>query len=157
MLARYLKAQLTVLLFGGLVGPIFLAVYFALGPMARPYINWMFWVGLLVTVIDVLAALALANAGAQSAARHEILTETGVLALARIAGIADTPVFINDQQMIKVDLHIEAPGQPGFDAQETLTSSPTRMQILNGHALVALSTGRCGARRIHRRGGPPDL
>ena len=46
MLGRYLKAQMTVLLFGGLVGPIFLIVYFALGPFARPYIGWMFWVGL---------------------------------------------------------------------------------------------------------------
>lgn len=70
MLARYLKAQLTVLLFGGLVGPIFLIVYFALGTMARPYINWMFWVGLLITALDVLAALALTNFGAQAAARH---------------------------------------------------------------------------------------
>ena len=48
------------LLFGGLVGPIFLVVYFALGPMARPALNWMYWVGLLVTAADVLVALGLA-------------------------------------------------------------------------------------------------
>lgn len=70
MLGRYFKAQLMVLLCGGLlVGPIFLIVYFALGPMARPYINWMFWVGLLVTGIDVLVALALTSRGANAAAR----------------------------------------------------------------------------------------
>ena len=34
LLARYLKAQLLVLLCGGLVGPIFLVVYFALGQRA---------------------------------------------------------------------------------------------------------------------------
>jgi hypothetical protein len=61
MFVRYLKAQAMVLLFGGLVGPIFLAVYFALGPMARPELNWMYWFGLPITAIDVLAALALAN------------------------------------------------------------------------------------------------
>ena len=137
-MARYLKAQLMVLLFGGLVGPIFLAVYFALGPMARPYLNWMFWVGLLITAIDVLAALALTNYGAKSSARHEVLTQTGVLVLARITGISDTSWFVNDQQMIKVTLRFDIPGQPGFDAQETLAASPVRMQILNGHALVAL-------------------
>lgn len=138
MLARYLKAQLTVLLCGGLVGPIFLIVYFALGPMARPYINWMFWVGLLVSTVDVLAALALTSYGTRAAARHEELSRSGVLALARITGVSDTPVFVNDRQMIKVNLHVEVPGQPGFDAQETMASSPARMQILNGHKLVVL-------------------
>lgn len=66
MVKRYLKTQLTVLLFGGLVGPIFLAVYFALGSMARPYLNWMFWVGLFITSADVLVALALTNYGART-------------------------------------------------------------------------------------------
>lgn len=80
MLKRYLKAQGTVLLFGGLVGPIFLAVYFALGQMARPYINWMFWVGLFITAADVLAALALANDGAKSQALHDDSTQQGLLA-----------------------------------------------------------------------------
>lgn len=138
MLARYLKAQFMVLLCGGLVGPIFLIVYFALGPMAQPYINWMFWVGLLITAADVLVALWLTNAGTKSAANHQHLTQTGVLTLAQINGISDTSWFVNDQQMIKVNLHFEVPGYPGFDAQETMASSPTRMQILNAHHLVAL-------------------
>ena len=59
MLARYLKAQLMVLLCGGLVGPIFLVVYFALGQQ-KP-LEWMFYVGLLVTVADVLIALGKAG------------------------------------------------------------------------------------------------
>ncbi|MCB0933033.1 MAG: SHOCT domain-containing protein [Mycobacterium sp.] len=138
MLRRYLKAQATVLLFGGLVGPIFLIVYFALGTMARPYLQWMFWAGLFVTAADVLAALALASAGSKSEARHEELTKYGILVLARITGMSDTSWFVNDQQMIKVNLHIEVPGLPGFDAQETMASSPTRMQILGGRKLVAL-------------------
>ncbi|MGY4712314.1 SHOCT domain-containing protein [Mycolicibacterium sp. CBM1] len=138
MLGRYLKAQLTVLLFGGLVGPIFLIVYFALGPMARPYLNWMFWVGLLITATDVLAALWLTNAGAKSAARHQDLAQRGVLVLAEISGISDTSWFVNDQQMIKVNLRFDVPGQPSFEATVTVASSPVRMQILNAHKLVAL-------------------
>ena len=138
MFMRYLKAQGMVLLCGGLVGPIFLAVYFALGPMARPYINWMFWVGLFITAVDVLVALALTNQGVKAAAKHDHLSRQGLLALARTTGIADTAWFVNDQQMIKVTLHIDIPGQPGFNVQETVASSPTRMQILNAHTLVAL-------------------
>lgn len=138
MLARYIKAQLMVLLCGGLVGPIFLIVYFALGPMAQPYLNWMFWVGLLITAGDVLVALWLTSAGTKRAAKHEQLTQTGVLTLVQINGISDTSWFVNDQQMIKVNLHFEVPGYPGFDAQETMASSPARMQIINAHHLVAL-------------------
>ncbi|WP_431237329.1 SHOCT domain-containing protein [Mycolicibacterium aichiense] len=138
MFGRYIKAQLTVLLFGGLVGPIFLIVYFALGPFARPYIGWMFWVGLLITAGDVLAALWLTNSGIKSAAKHDELNQRGVLVLAQITGISDTSWFVNDQQMIKVNLHFEVPGYQGFDTQETMASSPTRMQILNAHKLVAL-------------------
>ena len=40
--------------------------------------------------------------------------------------------------MIEVNLHFDVPGQAGFDTQETMASSPTRMQILNAHKLVAL-------------------
>ena len=138
MLRHYLKAQGLVLLCGGVVGPIFLAVYFALGPMARPVLNWMFWAGLVVTAADVLAALALANYGFKKAARHEVLTRSGVLTTARVTGIRDTPVSINDQQMIEVDLHIEVPGTVGFSTTETVAGSPTRMQVLGGHRLVAL-------------------
>lgn len=138
MLLRYLKAQGLVLLCGGLVGPIFLIVYFALGPMARPELNWMFWAGLVVTAAGVLAALALANHGARSAARHEHLSRTGILATARVTGISDTPVFVNDQQMIEVDLRIEPPGLPAFTDQQTMVSSPTRMQTLTAHRLVVL-------------------
>jgi len=100
MLGRYLKAQLMVLLFGGLVGPIFLIVYFVLGPATRPYIGWMFWVGLLITAADVLIALALTSAGIKSAAQHKELTQRGVLVLAQVTGISDTSWFVNDQQMI---------------------------------------------------------
>lgn len=61
MLVRYLKAQVMVLLCGGLVGPIFLAVYFYTGQ--DELLKWMFWTGLLVTAIDVLVALGLASFG----------------------------------------------------------------------------------------------
>ena len=61
MFLRYIKAQVMVLLCGGLVGPIFLAVYFAIGQ--EPILKWMFYVGLLITALDILIALALACVG----------------------------------------------------------------------------------------------
>jgi hypothetical protein len=58
---RYVRVQAFVFSCG-IVGPIFLVVYFAAQP--EPTLKWMYWAGLFVTAIDVLIALALANAAA---------------------------------------------------------------------------------------------
>jgi hypothetical protein len=137
MVGRYLKSQLFVLLCGGLVGPIFLLVYFALGEATRPYVQWMFYVGLLITAADVLIALALANYGAKSAAKTAALEQSGVLALAQITGMGETGTRINDQPLIKLDLHIAGPGF-AFDTQDRVIASVTRMGNFNARKLVVL-------------------
>jgi pyruvate/2-oxoglutarate dehydrogenase complex dihydrolipoamide acyltransferase (E2) component len=138
MFARYLKSQLIVLLCGGLVGPIFLVVYFALGPMSRAYIGWMFYVGLVITAADVLIALWLANFSAKSAAQTAALEQTGVLALAQITGMGETGTRINDQPLITLNLHIEGPGLTPFDATDRVIASVTRMGNFNQRKLVVL-------------------
>lgn len=52
---RYLAIQGMTLIFG-IVGPIFLVVYFAVQP--EPGLKWMYWFGLFITAADVLIALA---------------------------------------------------------------------------------------------------
>ncbi|CQD11063.1 SHOCT domain-containing protein [Mycobacterium europaeum] len=136
MLARYLKAQLVVLLCGGLVGPIFLIVYFTLG--LGSLLQWMFYVGLLVTVADVLIALALANYGAKSSAKTAALEQSGVLALAQITGVTETGTWINNQQVVKVHLHIAGPGFLPFDSEDRVIASVTRLGNLNARKLVVL-------------------
>ncbi|KAA0102821.1 hypothetical protein [Mycolicibacterium sp. P1-5] len=54
----YLKVQAMCLVFG-IVGPIFLAVYFAVQP--DPTLKWMYYWGLVITAIDVLIALGLTD------------------------------------------------------------------------------------------------
>ena len=116
MLWRYIKAQLWVLLCGGIVGPIFLAVYFMVGPMVG---RWMFWVGLLITAADVLIALALAGYGAKSSAKTQALEQNGVLALAQVVGIHETGTRINDQPLVKLDLQISGPGHDALRHRRT--------------------------------------
>jgi hypothetical protein len=135
-LARYLKAQLVVLLCGGLVGPIFLIVYFTLG--FGDLLGWMLYVGLLITVADVLVALALANYGAKSSAKTAELERSGVLALAQITGITETGTWINNQQVVKVQLHISGPGLLPFDSEDRVIASVTRMGNLNARKVVVL-------------------
>jgi hypothetical protein len=56
---RYVRIQLMMFVFG-IVGPIFLVLYFATQP--DPSMKWAYWAGLFVTAADVLIALALTNA-----------------------------------------------------------------------------------------------
>jgi hypothetical protein len=136
MLARYLKAQIWVLICGGLVGPIFLVVFFALGQMSL--MKWMFWVGLLITAADVLIALALANFNAKSAAKTQALEANGVLALAQVVGIQETGTRINEQPLVKLDLQISGPGVQPFATQDRVIASITRLPMITSRKLVAL-------------------
>lgn len=136
MLARYLKAQLVVLLCGGLVGPIFLVVYFVMG--LDSLLQWMFYVGLLITVADVLVALALANFRAKTSAKVAALEQSGVLALAQITGITETGTWVNNQQVVKVHLHIAGPGLLPFDGEDRVIASVTRLGNLNARKVVVL-------------------
>src|ERR1700704_1468296 len=108
MLGRYIKSQIMVLICGGFVGPIFLAVYFATGQSGL--LKWVVWFGLLITAADVLIALALANFGAKSDAKTQALEQSGVLALAQVVGIHETGTRINEQPLVKIDLQISGPG-----------------------------------------------
>jgi hypothetical protein len=136
MLGRYLKSQIMVLVCGGLVGPIFLVVYFALGQMS--IVKWMFYVGLLITAADVLIALALANFSAKSDARTQMLEASGVLALAQVTGIRETGTRINEQPLVKVSLHVEGPGITPFDTQDSVIASVTRLPMITSRKLVVL-------------------
>jgi hypothetical protein len=137
MLARYIKSQIWVLLCGGLVGPIFLAVYF-LTPFGQSELRWMFWVGLLITAADVLIALVLANFNAKSAAKTQALEQTGVLALAQVVGIQETGTRINEQPLVKLDLQISGPGIAPFASQDRVIASITRLPMITNRKLAAL-------------------
>ena len=51
MFARYLKAQLIVLLCGGIVGPIFVITFFFVRNSFGVSMLWMFYVGLFITAL----------------------------------------------------------------------------------------------------------
>lgn len=135
MLWRYIKIQAFVLLCG-IVGPIFLVIYFASG--GDPLIGWMFWTGLLITAADVLIALAITAAGARSAAKTAALEQAGVLALAQVTGIHETGTRINEQPLVKLDLQISGPGIAPFASQDRVIASIARLPMITNRELVAL-------------------
>jgi len=152
MLARYLKAQLIVLVCGGLVGPIFLITYFVLpglmgdqfssvdssvGTTIQQSTSWLLWVGALITIIDVFVALWLANRGAQSSAKMAALRQTGVLATAQIQGMGETGLRINEHPVVNLDLRITGPGVD-FTDRKRVTVDFTKQAIVTARKLVVL-------------------
>ena len=59
----YVKIQAFVFLCG-IVGPIFLIVYFSIQPEQDS--RWLYWTGLFVTAADVLVALAITDSSART-------------------------------------------------------------------------------------------
>jgi hypothetical protein len=148
MLTRYLRAQIIVLVCGGLVGPIFLITYFVLpnmlgsfgtdmGSAVQQNTSWMLWAGLLITVADVLVALWLANRGAQSSAKSAALQQTGVLTMAQIQGLGETGMRINERPVVNLDLHIAGPGFD-FTSHKRVTVDISKQAIVTARKLVVL-------------------
>jgi hypothetical protein len=106
-------------------------------PFDRQATGWLFIAGLVITVIDVLIAIGVANGRAKSAAKSAGLERNGVLALAQITGMHGTGMEINDQPVVKLDLHFAGPGFT-ITTQKRVTASVTRMASLNARKLVVL-------------------
>ncbi len=137
MLARYLKAQLVVLLCGGLVGPIFLVVYFTLG--LGSLLQWMFYVGLLITVADVLIALALANY------RGQVVGQGGRARAERGAGARsdhrdhrDGDLGRTTSRSSRCTCASPDPELLPFDSEDRVIASVTRLGNLNARKVVVL-------------------
>ena len=137
MFWRYLKLQLFMLVCG-VIGPIYLIGYFTFVSQAdRHSFLWMFWAGLAVTALDVLIPLGITRYRVKSAAKVAALEESGELALAQVTGTQATGMEINDQPVLKLDLHVTGPGF-AFDSQKRATAGVTQMMIINTRKLVVL-------------------
>lgn len=135
MLWRYLKVQAYVL-FCGMVGPVFLVMYFASD--RDPFMQWFFWSGIVVTGACVVTAVAITAAREKSTARIAELEQTGVLALARVVGIQETGTHINDQPLVKLDLQISGPAIQPFASQDRVIASMERLSMITNRKLVVL-------------------
>lgn len=155
MLQRYLKAQLFVLICGGIVGPIFIGTYFflpsiigsqfsgngidtdSMGSLVRDNIGWMLIVGVLITIADVVIALWLANRGARTSAKSAALRQTGVLAVAQVIGLTETGMRINERPVVKLNLRIAGPGFE-FDSEKRVIVDITKQAVVTSRKVVVL-------------------
>jgi hypothetical protein len=165
MLQRYLKAQLFVLICGGIVGPIFIGTYFflpsiigsqfsgngidtdSLGSLVQDNIGWMLVVGVLITIADVVIALWLANRGARTSAKSAALRQTGVLAVAQVIGLTETGMRINDRPVVKLNLRIAGPGFE-FDSEKRVIIDITKQAVVTSRKVVVLVDPNTGEYEI---------
>ena len=131
----YVRIQLFMLLCG-IVGPIFLLIYFLSG--ADPELVWMLWGGLAVLVLDVLIAVGLTAYRTRAAARAAALEQYGVLALAKVADIHEMHLQMNHEPLVKLDLHFSGEGITPFSTQDRVVASPSRRPMITARKLVAL-------------------
>jgi hypothetical protein len=144
---RYLIGVAVVFLFGGLVGPIFLAIYYLTGDLTGDEndLAWMLWVGAAITVVSVLLGVVAGHfigVGVakieQSQQRRALLRQRGVLALAQVMDYAETGIRINDRPVVRVNLRVEWQGMAPFDTEARVTVGVTAMPILAARRLVVL-------------------
>jgi hypothetical protein len=144
MLARYIKAQIIVLVCGGALGPIWIVSYYGMSSLMGGVFgdgvsgpSWMLSAGILITIADVLIALWLANRGAKSSAKSAVLHQTGVLTIAQIQGLQETGTRINDRPVVKLDLQITGPGF-AFTSGKRVIVDISKQAVVTARKLVVL-------------------
>lgn len=126
--ARNFIRTLLFMLVCGIVGPIFLVIYFASG--SDPLIGWMLWTGLAVTVLDVVLAFAIASARTNSQAKLYRLTQTGRRAFAQVLEAGQTGVRVNDQPMLNLRVRIEGGDIAPFEEERRMVVSDLHLPLL---------------------------
>jgi hypothetical protein len=112
----------------GIVGPIFLVIYFASG--GSDLIGWMLWTGLGVTLLDVLIAFLIAVGRTNGQRKTLRLHQVGRRGLAEIVSIEQTNVRINEQPLLNLHVRIHGDDIAPFEAQTRTVVPDFRLPLL---------------------------
>lgn len=120
----------------GIVGPIFLFIYFASG--SSHLIGWMLWTGLAVTILDVVLAFVIAARRTAGQAKLYRLSRTGRRAYAHVLSAEETGVQVNDQPMIVLRVRIEGHDVAPFEEERRLVISGLHLPLLSAGPVPVL-------------------
>lgn len=134
--ARNLATTLPFVLVCGIVGPIFLAIYFFSG--GSDLIGWMLWMGLAITLLDVVLGVGIAAARTRSQARTYRLRHTGRRGVADILELQQTGVRINDEPLIGLKVRIHGGDIAPFEDEKKCVVSFIRMPLLSAGQLPVM-------------------
>lgn len=133
VVVRFLKSLVSMLLFG-IVGPIFIAVYFLAGRDEE--INWMLYGGVGITILMVAIAFLITVARTRSAERTRRIEAFGVPASAQVLSVTETGATVNDQPVVKLSLSIQGAGIEPFETDTIARVSVLKTSDLAGRKLV---------------------
>lgn len=134
--ALNLAKTLPFMLVCGIVGPIFLVIYFLSG--GSDLIGWMLWMGLGITLLDVGLAVGIAAGRTRSQARTYRLRQTGRRGVADILELQQTGVQINDEPLIGLKVRIHGADIAPFEDEKKCVVSFFRMPLLSAGQLPVL-------------------
>lgn len=112
----------------GIVGPIFLVIYFASG--GSDLIGWMLWTGLGVTLLDVGIAFLIALGRTNSQKKTARLLSIGRRGVAEVLSVEQTNVRINEQPLLNLHVRIHGDDMAPFEAHTRSVIPDFRLPLL---------------------------
>lgn len=112
----------------GIVGPIFLIIYFSSSD--HDLIGWMLWTGLGVTLLDVLIAFLIAIGRTNGQRKTFRLQQVGRRGVAEILSVEQTGVRINDQPLLDLKVRISGADIAPFEASSKTVIPDFRLPLL---------------------------
>jgi hypothetical protein len=131
---RNLVPILFFMLLCGIVGPIFLIMGLTV-PADEPGTGWLLPTGIGITALDVVIALAIANARTNSQRKLYQLRTRGRRARGRVLSFEQTGVRVNDQPMVVIRMMIEGGDIRPFEAQARSVVPEVHIPLLHAGEL----------------------
>lgn len=125
---RFLKI-LAVLLACGIVGPLFVVLYFAFGD---PTASWMLYTGVGITALLVLISLGIAVVLTRKDKQRKHFEANGVLAVGDVVGVRETGVVVNDRPVMALLLDVHGAEISPFRAEVK-----TRVGVMQASSVAA--------------------
>lgn len=137
-LAKTFAKTFAFTLIAGIVGPIFLIMYFVIGDDAGQSITWMLWTGAAITLLDLALALFFAVLITRNSERSAHLAVHGYPAVAEVTSLEETATEINGRRVIKFGLRVHGPRVPPFTVERRMTVPTIALGLLSQRVLAAL-------------------
>ncbi|MBB4853011.1 hypothetical protein HNP40_000377 [Mycobacteroides chelonae] len=134
VMARFLKI-LAFSLICGIVGPIFIVMYYVID---EPATNWMLYSGIGITLGIVVLAFVLTLVFTRTQEAREQLEAHGILALADVVAANETGMTVNGQPVIKLTLQVHGGGISPFRVETRARVSVLQVPTLSRGKLVVL-------------------
>lgn len=122
----------------GLVGPLFVIIYFVMDEGTRQDVPWMLWTGLGITLLNLIIGLIIGISRARTRNRRARLAAMGVRGTAKVQNITETNLTVNGVKVLKLALSVSAPGVMPFEKTVSERVSAVHALTLSAGELVVL-------------------